>query len=31
MDLADRIQQFKLLIHDRDARFTAALDVIFLC
>ena len=29
MDLADRIQQFKFLIHDRDARFTAALDVIF--
>jgi len=29
LDLADRIQQFKVLIHNRDARFTAALDVIF--
>jgi putative transposase len=29
MDLADRIQQFKFLLHDRDARFTAAFDVIF--
>jgi putative transposase len=28
-DLADRIQQFKFLLHDRDARFTVALDVIF--
>ena len=29
LDLADRIQQFKFLIHDRDARFTLAFDVIF--
>jgi putative transposase len=29
MDLADRIQQSKFLIHDRDTRFTAAFDVIF--
>jgi putative transposase len=29
MELADRNQQFKFLIHDRDAKFTAAFDVIF--
>jgi putative transposase len=29
MELADRIQQFKFLIHDRDAKLTAAFDVIF--
>jgi putative transposase len=28
MDLADRIQQFKFFIHHRDAKFTAAFDVI---
>ncbi len=28
MELADRIQQFKFLIRDRDTRFTAAFDVI---
>jgi hypothetical protein len=29
MDLADRIQQFKFLIHDRAAKFTAAFEVLF--
>jgi len=29
MELADRIQQFKFLLHDRDAKLTAAFEVIF--